>query len=229
MKISQLECLLFDFDGTLFDSESVIYETWLNVFKSYGHDLPLETYNLCIGSDFKQWSPQTHLEELTGETFDWDAINTERQIIIESTLNKNSELIDGTKELILDLIALKKLQPLTIGVVSSSTHRWVDQWLEKNNIIQHFDIIICRDDVTQLKPHPEPYLLAMSKLNAAAHKTLVIEDSINGAESAHAAHAHVAVIPNYITRINTFPDYCSRYETIAKFRHSLELPSHTEV
>ncbi len=225
MKISQLDCLLFDFDGTLFDSESVIYETWLNVFKSYGHDLPLEIYNRCIGSDFNQWSPQKHLEELTGKKFDWDTINAERQAIIERHLNQNYELITGAKQLILDLVKLKKEQSIKLGVVSSSSHRWVDQWLKKNNIIHHFDIIICRDDVTQLKPHPEPYLVAMKKLGVHASKTLVIEDSINGAKSGNAAKAHVAVIPNYITRINTFPHYCFLHQTIADFSQSLELPS----
>ena len=223
MIISELDCLLFDFDGTLFDSERVIYQTWLDLFKRHGQELPLEIYNRCIGSDFNQWSPQTHLEELTGQKFDWNELNAQRQIVIESTLEKNSELISGAKELILDLVAYKKNQNLQLAVVSSSTYKWVSRWLIKNKIIDCFDLIICKDHVNQLKPHPEPYLLAMDKLGVQAEKTLVIEDSVNGAQSGLAALSHVAVIPNYITHINTFPEGCARYTDIAELRASLNL------
>ena len=58
--------ILFDFDGVLVDTEMAIYQAWRRTFLAHGHELPLELYTRCIGSDFDTWSPKTHLEELTG-------------------------------------------------------------------------------------------------------------------------------------------------------------------
>ena len=52
--------LLFDFDGVILDTKWSIYESLKNVFIENGHDLPLETYVQCIGSDFNTWSFPLH-------------------------------------------------------------------------------------------------------------------------------------------------------------------------
>src|SRR6478735_4951292 len=71
--------VLFDFDGVLVDTEWAIYQAWLRTFRAHGHELPLEVYTRCIGSDFATWSPKTHLEELSGLDFDWHDIDSRRQ------------------------------------------------------------------------------------------------------------------------------------------------------
>ena len=65
------DAILFDFDGVILDTEWSIYESMRETFIENGHDLPLEEYVKCIGSDFNTWSPENMLEELTGKTFDW--------------------------------------------------------------------------------------------------------------------------------------------------------------
>ena len=117
--IANAAAVLIDFDGVIIDSEWPIYQTWRRVFQSQGHELSQDIYIRCIGSNFDTWSPPAYLEELTGETFDWDKINAERQVELTRDL-EDAEPMPGAAEL------LKKLEHSPSAIVSSSSHRWVD-------------------------------------------------------------------------------------------------------
>lgn len=77
--LRRASAVIFDFDGLLVDTEYAIYASWLRVFDSCGHPLPLDLFNQCLGSGYTHWNPGDHLEKLTGRTFDWDEINALRQ------------------------------------------------------------------------------------------------------------------------------------------------------
>ncbi|WP_371415751.1 HAD family hydrolase [Oerskovia sp. KBS0722] len=52
-----------------------------------------------------------------------------------------------------------------------------------------FETLVCGDDVTHAKPHPEPYLLAAQRLGVDVRRCVAIEDSPTGIASARAAGA----------------------------------------
>jgi len=193
----QSEAVLFDFDGVILDSEWPIFQTWRELFKREGQELELELYVKCIGSDFDTWSPQTYLEELTGRSYDWDAENPKRQVILESDL-ENSPPMEG----VLDL--LEALREKKTAVVSSSTHHWVDRWIEKLSLTPYFQTLVCRGDAPRIKPAPDLYLEAARRLDVEPAKCLVIEDSMNGMISAHEAGMKVLIVPNRLTSILDF-------------------------
>ena len=58
-----------------------------------------------------------------------------------------------------------------------------------------FDVTVCAADVTHAKPHPEPYLLAASLLDADPARCVVFEDAPNGVEAAEAAGCLVVAVP----------------------------------
>ena len=61
-----------------------------------------------------------------------------------------------------------------------------------------FAALVCGDEVTHGKPHPEPYLRAAELLGFAPGETLAIEDSPTGAASAGAAGCRVLVVPSHV-------------------------------
>ncbi|NIP97531.1 MAG: HAD-IA family hydrolase [Akkermansiaceae bacterium] len=194
MTESPLRALFFDFDGVIVDTEWAIYETWHQTFLDHGHSLPLETYNQCIGTDFNTWSPKTHLEELTGNDFDWHQIDQARQSEIEANL-AGSGPMPGVAE----AVAAARSAGLKLAVVSSSSHHWVDGWLEKINLLEQFDITVCRGDAARIKPAPDLYLEAARRLELDPAACLVVEDSINGLKAAIAAGMQTVAIPNRVT------------------------------
>lgn len=190
----KFEAVLFDFDGVLVDTEWAIYEAWHRTFQRHGHDLPLETYTQCIGSDFDTWSPKTHLEELTGDAFDWHQLDADRQVEIRRDLEQA-----GPMPGVVGLLGQLRERGVTLGVVSSSGHDWVDRWLEQLGLMSYFETITCRGDAPRIKPAPDLWLEAVRRLGKPASSCLAIEDSLNGVKSAKEAGLTVWAVPNRTT------------------------------
>lgn len=193
-KRMDFSAVLFDFDGVLVDTEWAIYQAWRRTFEAHDHELPLEVYTRCIGSDFATWSPKTHLEDLTGLAFDWHDLDARRQAEIMAELNGAGPMHGATK-----LLKRVNILNLPAAVVSSSSHHWVDGWLEKLGLHGHFATTVCRGDAPRIKPAPDLFLEAAKRLSIAPRECLVIEDSLNGVHAAKAAGMRVWTVPNRVT------------------------------
>ncbi|MBK1831590.1 HAD family phosphatase [Verrucomicrobiaceae bacterium R5-34] len=199
---TEAKAVLFDFDGIVLDTEWPIYMTWKALFEREGQELPPEIYVKCIGSDFDTWSPETYLEELTGKQFDWETENAARQVDILKNL-EGSPAMPGAVPLI---ECLAEHPDILTAVVSSSSHHWVDGWLEKLDLSKNFNTTVCRGDAPRIKPAPDLYLEAARQLGVAPSDCLVIEDSMNGMISAHQAGMQVVVVPNRLTSVLDFSE-----------------------
>lgn len=191
--------VLFDFDGIIVDTEWAIYQSWSRFFTDHGHTLPLETYNQCIGSDFESWSPKTHLEDLSGNAFDWHDIDVARNVRIRRELEGS-----GPMPGVLDSLQELDQRGIPRAVVSSSSHDWVDGWLDTIGLASHFSTTVCRGDAPRIKPAPDLYLEAARRLEVAPTDCLVLEDSVNGTKAALAAGMQTIAIPNRVTDCSDF-------------------------
>jgi HAD superfamily hydrolase (TIGR01509 family) len=191
------KAVLFDFDGLIMDSEWPIYESWQRVFEAEGQTLAAETYVQCIGSDFNTWSPEKYLEELTGKEFDWPVINAKRQVEIETDL-VGAQPLPGVREL-MEKLTSGNDKTMKIAVVSSSSHRWVDTWLEKLDLSIYADEVVCRGDAPRIKPAPDLYLEAVRRFSLKPEECVVLEDSLNGVRSGNAAGCTTIAVPSKLT------------------------------
>jgi len=196
------QATLWDFDGIIVDTEWPIYESWLTIFRREGMEkkLPRETYVQCIGSDFETWSPEIYLESLTGKSYDWKEEGRVRNLEIRERL-KDAVVIPG----IVETWEAIRSAGVKIAVVSSSSHSWVDVWLEKIGIIGMVDEIVCRGDAPKIKPAPDLYVEAVRRFDLRADQCLVVEDSFNGLTAARAAGCDCVVIPSRLTSVLDFP------------------------
>lgn len=193
------KAVLFDFDGVILDTEWPIYQTYVDLFAEEGQEIPIATYVQCIGSNFDTWSPEKYLESLTGKQYDWASINPMRQKKILEALRKPVAL-PGVHALFEQL----KCADTPIAVVSSSSHSWVDGWLDKLNLAHYCRTTVCRGDAPRIKPAPDLYLEAARQLNIAPHDCLVIEDSMNGILSAREAGCQSIAVPSRLTSVLDF-------------------------
>ena len=190
-----IDTLIFDFDGVIIDTETPDFDTWQKVFQDYGVELERTWWTGFIGGSSRRMDVCGLLEELTGREFDRDSLMRERRRRYLAAIESNP-LLPG----VVDYVHEAQRLGLKLAVASSSSHAWVDGHLESRGLRQHFDSVICSDDVLRVKPDPELYLLTASTLRTTPANTLVIEDSANGVAAAKDAGAFCIAVPNPMTR-----------------------------
>jgi HAD superfamily hydrolase (TIGR01509 family) len=114
------------------------------------------------------------------------------------------------------LLRQAKQAGLQRAVASSSSCGWVDGWLGRHGIRDLLDVVVARDDVCKVKPDPELFLLAASRLRVAPAGCLVFEDSPNGMRAALAAGMRCVAVPNALTRTLPRPKVDLVLESLAE-------------
>jgi HAD superfamily hydrolase (TIGR01509 family) len=188
-----IRAIIFDFDGLILDTEEPIYRSWLEVYEAHGEPLPFERWVQIVGSTTAEFHPQHHLEERLGRPLS--------QEVIDRRIGRRTELILAQQVLpgIVQHIDSARSLGLKLGVASSSTRDWVSGHLDRLGILNRFDCVRCRDDVSHAKPAPDLYIAVLACLGAGAHEAIAIEDSPNGVIAAKRAGMRCVVIPNSIT------------------------------
>ena len=191
--------LIFDFDGLILDTEVAIYEAWRELYEAHGFPLTLETWAQCVGSDFGHYNPESDLERMLGRTLDWEPLVQQRRRRVAEVL-EGSDAMPGVRERLREA----KEHGIPCAVASSSSHHWVDGWLERLGLAEAFVSTTCLEDIGRAKPDPGLFLHAAASLNAAPGETIVLEDSLNGLRAAHAAKMRCVVVPCVVTQHLTF-------------------------
>jgi HAD superfamily hydrolase (TIGR01509 family) len=141
-------------------------------------------------------------------------MDEERQVEIRAELSE-----EGPIEGVVDLLDAISESGVPQAVVSSSSHFWVDGWLEKLGLRGFFSDVICKGDAPRIKPAPDLYLAAAERLGVEPERCLVIEDSLNGLLSAKAAGMKAWIVPN---RVTSGLDFSKADKVVGSFRELRE-------
>ena len=98
---------------------------------------------------------------------------------------------------VLELMADLKANGVKTALVTMSMRRMALRVAAKLPV-GAFDVVVAGDDVTNGKPHPEPYLLAAEQLGVDIKDCIALEDSVTGLTSAEASGAIAIGIPNIV-------------------------------
>ena len=189
-----IRALIFDFDGTIIDSETPVYEGWQRTYAEHGHELPLARYVEIIGSAAHTFDPHAHLEGLIGRRLDREQLTAERQAKHRAVIYANDTL-PGVRTWIEDATA--RLMPLAIA--SSSQEAWIESNLSRLALRDRFHVVRTREMVASAKPAPDLFLAALAGLGMQPHEAIVIEDSAHGVTAATAAGLFTVAVPNPVT------------------------------
>lgn len=182
--MSQLAAVVFDLDGTLVDTESVSDDVFAQALAALGHavtDAELLELRGKAWSYTGRWMLQrygvTEEEYRAHSRPAWDA-----------AFEAGIETFADTTELLAELVA----EGIPVAVCTSSGRGHLDRVLSAvPTLADAFDATVSATDVTNHKPDPEPYRLAVSMLRTPPEHTVAIEDTATGVAAAVAAGLRV--------------------------------------
>ncbi|MDR6552459.1 HAD-IA family hydrolase [Paenibacillus qinlingensis] len=209
--MSTIKALIFDFDGTILDTETAWYEAFREIALEHDIELTLDMYGQCIGTSLHVFDPYDYL--IMDKQVPMDRETLSKHVHARHTKMMAQE---GIRPGILDYLAGAQELGLRIGLASSSKRAWIDNYLAQLGIAHYFETIRTAEDVELVKPHPALYELALQDLGVQPHEAVAIEDSPNGARAAAAAGMHYIVVPNPVTTFLTFDGEPHRLESLAE-------------
>ncbi len=173
--------VLFDFDGTLTNS----LELWL------------QSFHFAFSKFDKKHSDEVVIKKcfyrsLHDVSNDFGVPVEEFRVHLQTGLLnafENPALFEG----VLELLDSCKAAGSRIGLVTSSGADVVHRALTVMKIDGFFSTVVTADDIINFKPHPEPVLLALKRLDSKPDKTIFVGDSQADILAGHAAGTDTAL------------------------------------
>lgn len=178
--MSNVKAVLFDFDGTIVDTEPIYDVFW---------DKKAEEYRLGI-ENFAWKIKGTIMPDILKTYFSGFPEEVRQQIIREALAyeeNMDFPLIPGS----LDFIRELKKAGYRLALVTSSEDRKVKRAFDLLSLNGVFDVIITADRITKGKPDPMCYRLALSDLHLPHEGGIAFEDAFAGIQAATGAGLRV--------------------------------------
>lgn len=163
-----IDTVIFDFDGTLVNTNDVIIEAWQHTYKFYsGNEMPVDHITKCFGEPLLITMAREFPEVAPEESAEVYRLHQREKA------DELVKLFPGIE----DMLKAVKAAGYKVGVVTSRTKESTEFYMEKFGITDYFDSIVSCDDTDKHKPNPEPLLLGLRKLGAEAKSTLMVGDS----------------------------------------------------
>ena len=190
---STLAAALWDFDGTLADTEPLWIEAEFELIGQLGGEWSIEHAHQLVGNSLLDSA--TYILNAIGRRDLAPAWVVDQLLnyVVNRLRNGPMPWRPGAIEL-LDSFAAAGVP---CALVSASYRVLLDAALVRLPV-GTFQVSVAGDEVDQGKPHPEPYEKACQALGVDARDCVVFEDSETGARSGNAAGAFVIAVPNRV-------------------------------
>jgi beta-phosphoglucomutase len=183
ISLNNLRGVLFDMDGVLVDS--------MNYHLKSSKEL-LDKFGITVTDEFIFEHEGAMSSDIIKDLFRENGCPLTDRQIKDIYLSQNSSFQEKylpRVSLFPDSVPLlEKLRSkgLLLGLVTSSRRNLVDK-IWKSDDLALFTTIISADDIERSKPHPDPYLKALTQIEQVAKDCLVVENAPAGIESANSA------------------------------------------
>jgi N-acetyl-D-muramate 6-phosphate phosphatase len=165
-------CVLFDLDGTLLDTAADFEKVLLSLCHDEGVEAP--------DSGAVHATVSSGARALLKLAFDDDAADARFESLLQLMLNRYELQIENTLSALYpgmeNLLQTLETQAIPWGVVTNKPVRFSLPLMKALTLDSRCSVLICPDDVTNAKPHPEPLLLACDRLSRMPDASVYVGD-----------------------------------------------------
>ena len=192
-----LKAAVFEMDGLMFDTETLVYRNWQTMMDEAGYPYSLDDFKQTVGK--RKAEVQNFYFGRYGADFPyWDFSEKGRGMYLEYVAERGVPVKPGLHE----LLEYLRSKDFGIALATSTSRKTTELNLESAGVQGYFDALVCGDDVKNGKPHPEVFLTAAAGLGEAPEACVAFEDSINGIKSAFAAGMKTVMVPDMLQPTN---------------------------
>jgi len=200
-EIKDIRGIIFDFDFTLADSSKgvivcVNYALKKLSFNKFSDEKIKKTIGLTLEQTFTSLVGKQHLDKT--EKFKYYFVKKADEIMTDLT-----ELFIETSS----VIKLLHSKGVKLGIVSTKFSYRIRNILEREDLLDLFEVIIGGENVQEYKPDPRGLLEAIKKLDLSRPQTIYIGDSLTDAETAFRAGVSFVAVLSGVTLQNKFKNY----------------------
>lgn len=178
--MNRVEAVVFDADGTLFNSFELIYEAYQHIAETHGYAAP------DIAAVREQLRFARPLHEILREFF--PTANISELLETNNTFFVSNALKIEGYEGLHDLLARLSAQDIALAILTGDTSK-INDLLAIHGVDHYFTSVVHSERVINHKPHPEGFLLAAKECGVRPTSAVMVGDSPNDIEAGKQAGA----------------------------------------
>jgi HAD superfamily hydrolase (TIGR01509 family) len=190
--MSQIQGVIFDMDGLMFDTEPFWGSSWAPVIAEFGYDEVPE--GMVVGVRGRAGETMlAAIRHYLGDDCPAEEIwEKEKALVIKREREEGVPKKPGLD----DLLEYLHDCGIPIAVASSSTIEQIKTNLAHGNVEKYFDVMLSGESLGRGKPDPLIFFETAKLLGTRPERTLVLEDSFNGVEAGHNGHFVTVMVPD---------------------------------
>lgn len=177
------KAILFDYDGTLIDTNRLIVDSWNHMYSEYcGGRLSDDDVKWTFGIPLREGVDR--VMQIKGHSgYDLDELIQSYRSFQTAAWTEEAKLFDGVFE------TIKKLREkgVLLGIVTSRVNKSLIDGLNAYGMYDFFSSIVCDETTSIHKPLPEPALICCRELGVEPSEALMVGDSVFDLQCGNAA------------------------------------------
>ena len=178
-------CVIFDIDGTLTQTNELIFDSFNHVAEKYLKKTftPKEIIAMFGPPE------EIAIERLVGKE-NVDKAMEDYISYYDRNFLRDAEIFEGMREIIESL----KKKGLRLGIFTGKGRRSTLITLDKLGIAKYFDMVVTGTDVTNHKPSSEGINKILENFKVEPDRVLMVGDAVSDIKAAHEAGVSIAAV-----------------------------------
>ncbi len=188
-----IKAVIFDMDGTLFDTECIYANAWRQAGRELNFAPIEQAIAACTGRNAKD--TRRYFEDNFADLITYDEFIVVRDRYYNQAIEERGIPL---KEGVVDLLEYLRSCGIAIALATATRRERTDYNLTITGLRHYFDVLVTGDMVEQGKPHPETFLTAAERLGVPFSECMGVEDSFNGVRAIRAAQMFTVMVPDIV-------------------------------